>query len=88
LPASPALITWPRSTRSGLIRLYRLTRHGLELPASAAGQASRCDVVALPRRGEIAIRRGHQVIYLNAKTLADVTDQQDLADRARAPRRT
>lgn len=69
---------------TGQIRLYRLARRRLELRASVAGQGG--EILAIPRRGEIAVRSGQRVRYLNAKTLAEersdgADDQQDLAGR-------
>jgi hypothetical protein len=66
---------------TGQVRLYRLVRHRLELRASTASQPAlaRGDIVAIPQRGEIAVRGGPEVRYLNAASLTDVTHDRDLA---------
>jgi len=66
---------------AGQIRLYRLARRRLQLRASTASQPglARGDIVAIPQRGEIAVRSGPEVRYLNAASLADVTHDRDLA---------
>jgi hypothetical protein len=63
------------------VRLYRLARHRLELRASTASQPelARGDIVAIPQRGEIAVRSGADVRYLNAASLTEVTHDRDPA---------
>jgi hypothetical protein len=67
---------------TGQIRLYRLARQRLELRASTASQPglARGEIVAIPQRGEIAVRGGPEVRYLNAASLTDVTGGRNLAD--------
>jgi len=67
----------------GQIRLYRLARRRLEVQASAPAQPglSRSEIVAIPQRDEIAVRRDQQVRYLNALTLTEVTGRRDLGGR-------
>jgi hypothetical protein len=71
---------------TGQVRLYRLARHRLarhrlELRASTASQPelARGDIVAIPQRGEIAVRSGADVRYLNAASLTEVTHDRDPA---------